>query len=114
MPTWEELKEHLHNLEKWLHIKKTEKQVKELWKVKEQNKDQALKESMEHFQAVIYAKHFDERIIRMYRESVQIFINTNLIYRTDGQVPDCFRQNPGDPDTGFKTSEPFNPNKTLS
>ncbi|HTA26658.1 MAG TPA: hypothetical protein VK809_02635 [Bacteroidia bacterium] len=114
MPTWEELKEHLHNLERWLHIKKTEKQVVALLKAKEINKDLALKDSMEHFQIVVYAKHFDERIVRMYRESVQIFINTNLIYRTDGQVPDCFHRPPDDPDMGFKSSEPYNPNNTLS
>lgn len=113
MPTWDELKEHLHNLGKWMRIKKEEKQVENLKKIKEANKDEALNDSIEHYQAVIYAKHIDERIKRMYREAVQIFVNTNLIFRNDAQVPECFNSMPDDPDLSFAPTSNNYPNKIL-
>lgn len=114
MPTWQEFNEHMHNLGKWLRIKNDEKHVGKLKVKKENDKDRAFEESMEHYKIVVYAKHFDDHIIRMYRKCVQIFINANLMARTDGGVPDCFHNGHDDPDTGFTPTDIINPNKTLS
>jgi hypothetical protein len=39
-----------------------------------------------------------ERIKKMYFEAIGIFITTNLTYRTDGNIPDCFSAMPPEPD----------------
>ena len=37
-----------------------------------------------------YVEYTLERINKLYKEAIQIFISTNMLYRTDRKAPDCF------------------------
>jgi hypothetical protein len=105
LPSWEEIKEHQLHLEKYRNIKKRNKEIEAFKKEKEQLQDSMAEQTMQHIQAAIYAKHLDERIIRMCRESIEIFKSTNLLLRTDGETPDCFKEVQSDVDISYSSTQ---------
>ncbi len=90
LPTWEEVKQQYHLL--FLHktIGKRKGVIKKLLKEKEAIQVEKHITEKERASIIYYANYQVERIRKMYAEAVGIFIGTNRIYRTDGQIPDFF------------------------
>ncbi|MEI6816616.1 MAG: hypothetical protein WCL14_08395, partial [Bacteroidota bacterium] len=90
LPSLEEIKGSLHvrNLNKVINNR-----IKEIAS-KEKEKEELKIYIMEKAKTIVrinnYSDYISKRIEKMYHESAEIFKSTNLTFRTDRKVPDCF------------------------
>jgi hypothetical protein len=92
-PTLDEIREHLHFLERHLRIIRRKKEIKEIEADKIKLRDQAKAVTTLSMAITVHSKDIDELIKSMFHETVEHFKTTNIIHRTDGGVPDCFSTN---------------------
>ncbi|HTB30843.1 MAG TPA: hypothetical protein VK808_02395 [Bacteroidia bacterium] len=90
-PTLNEIKEHLQYMEKYLRIIKRKKEIKEFEAQKVAVRNEAKDITLLGMGITAYVKDLDTWIETLYHESAEHFKTTNIILRTDGGVPDCFR-----------------------
>jgi hypothetical protein len=98
LPSWTEIKENGHKLKMLSAIKKRNKEILLLRAEKEKIKETILERNMLRIRIAHYANYTTERIRKMYFESLEVFKITNLTYRTDKGVPDCFAEILPEPD----------------
>ena len=79
-------------------IQKRKKEIEALKKKKEKIREMVVEKTKYRFMIIHYSNYTAERVRKMYWESIEIFKTTNLIFRTDGSTPDCFRDDLPDPD----------------
>ena len=91
MPTWEEVKGSFHNMKLNRAIKKRNKEIAVLKAQIEELKKHLMELAKQIVRINYYTEYTDKRIEKLYFEAVSIFININLITRTDRKVPDCFQ-----------------------
>ncbi|MFA6089450.1 MAG: hypothetical protein WC755_06305 [Candidatus Woesearchaeota archaeon] len=89
-PTWEEFKENTLKLKILFALKKRRKEVERLKKEIEKIKLTILERTKLRLRIAHQANYAAERIRKIYDEAIGVFITTNLQFRTDGKMPDCF------------------------
>lgn len=107
LPTWLELKEAAVHLKLYKSICKRKKRIEQLKNEKEKMKAKNLEDSKHRIRTIHYAQYSRDTVRKMYFETVETFIRTNLTYRTDRKVPDCFsdvRATPDIPDFTFNVN----------
>lgn len=92
MPTWDEIKENVKHLKVINEINKRKKEIEQLKKEREEIKITVLERTKERLRIVHYANYANERICKMYFETLEVFKTTNLTFRTDRSVPECFSE----------------------
>ncbi len=92
LPTWPEVKENALRLKTLLAIKKRKKEIKLLKAEREKIKETILERTKIRIRIANYSNYAADIIRKMYWESLEIFKTTNLTYRNDGIVPDCYRE----------------------
>lgn len=97
LPTWHEVKEEIKHLRLDQAVKKRERQIEALHSERGKIRDIVLERTKQRMRIVHYMNDTAEQIRKMYFETIEVFKNTNLIYRTDRKTPDCFSQIPDEP-----------------
>ena len=92
MPTWNEIKENAKHLKVLTEINKRKKEIEQFKKEREEIKKTILERTKERLRLVHYANYANERICKMYFETLEVFKTTNLTFRTDKLVPECFSE----------------------
>lgn len=89
-PSWKEIKEDRRKARIYLKIQKRKADIIRLQK--ELKKVETEKVMRGHFRLGMpyYTSHLVKRINKKYKECVEKFKSTNILYRTDRKVPDCF------------------------
>ncbi len=98
LPTWTEIKQNTQHL---LTLKRINKRKKEIGKLKQERqeiKKTVLERTKDRLRVIHYANSANDRIRKMYFETLEIFKSTNLMYRTDKIIPECFSQQVSEPD----------------
>ena len=70
------------------------KEIEILRKEREALKQTVVENTKRRIKILHYAKYAVENIKKKYMESVEITKRTNMTYRTDRLVPDCFKNTP--------------------
>lgn len=103
MPSKEELKEH-QMLFKRHQVMEHRKQKIEQCKTEIESMKYAFIEKTKQWVRITYcAEYCVERIKKMYSETIGLFKSTNLSYRTDKQIPDCFHNEVSEMNTNSLT-----------
>jgi len=92
LPTWDEIKQNAKHLLALKRINKRKKEIEQLKKQREEIKITILERTKERFRIIHYANYANDRIRKMYFEAVEAFKSTNLTYRTDKAMPECFSE----------------------
>jgi cell division protein FtsB len=90
LPTWAEIKQNAHSLKLYYAIKKRKKEIKNIKAEREKIKEIILERTKVRIRVAHYSNYIAEIIRKMYLESIEIFKTTNLTYRAERRVPDCF------------------------
>lgn len=90
MPSLEEIKGSIHTMKLHKTIGKRTKEIEKLKREKDELKIYMMERAKQIIRVNFYTEYTNKRIEKMYHESVEIFKNTNLTFRTDRKVPDCF------------------------
>ena len=98
LPTWQEIKEGLHKWAKHKAILKRQKQIASLKNEREKIKEILLEKTKNRLRILYYAKYGREVIRKMHTHAVEVFKNTNMLYRSDRKTPDCFSDKLTEPD----------------
>lgn len=98
LPTWQEIKENASRIKLAFTITKHKKEIEKLQKEKEEIRKIILERTKQRLRIAHYANYAAERIRKLYLETVGIFKSTNLTFRTDKQMPDCFSNRIPEPD----------------
>ena len=97
LPTWHEVKAEFKHLRLDREVKKRRRQIEKLNAERGKIKDIVLERTEQRMRIFHYMNDTAEQIRKMYFETIEVFKNTNLIYRTDRKTPDCFSQTPDEP-----------------
>ena len=98
LPTLQELRENAIRLKQYRIIQKDEKKIEKLSQEKEGRTIKILDSSKGHVYDMHSAQYANDLIKKMCKEAIAVFKGTNLKYRTDRQMPDCFSQVIPEPD----------------
>ncbi len=90
LPTWTEIKANYARLKLFQNIEQRKKEIEQLKAEKESIKVLVLENTKHRVRISFYANYSAERIRKMYHEALSAFKSTNLIFRTDKCVPECF------------------------
>jgi hypothetical protein len=110
LPSSDEIKQHDVKLKIYKAIQKRKKEIKQLNNEKENIKMIVLENTKARMRILYYTNYALDRIKKMYLEALGIFMNTNILNRKDGKVPDCFSEAAPSPDIE-KFSFSFIPSK---
>jgi len=94
LPTWKEIKQNSILLKIYYAVKNRKKEKEILKNEREQIKTTILERTKSRIRIAHHANYALERIRKMYSESIAVFKTINLTYRTDGNIPDCFSEEP--------------------
>ena len=89
-PTKEEIKLNHEKIVRLQAIEKMKKEAVALKGEREHLKEVILENTKHRIRISYYAHYLAERIRKKYHESVELFKSTNIIFRTDKFVPECF------------------------
>ena len=92
-------------------IRKRKEQIKKMMGDKLEIRTNVLDSTKERLRITHHAKYLLDRIRKMYHESLEVFKTTNLTFRTDKKVPDCFLQIPPNFDIDDDSLNPLKPLK---
>lgn len=108
LPPWSEIKQNYAKLKLSDAIQKCKNAISLLKAEKERIKEVVLENTKYRVRISYYANYCAERIRKMYRESLDLFKSTNLVYRTDRCVPECFSHAVLDPEIESHSLIPLN------
>lgn len=94
LPSWQEIRDNIASLKKYNGIKKNLKKAENLRNEKEERKKILADRNSQRIELNHHAQYSVDLVRKKYAESVEIFKGTNIVYRTDRQVPDCFEELP--------------------
>lgn len=90
LPSWEEIKGSIHNWRLQKAITKRTKSIASLKAQKEELMQYLLELAKKIVRINYYTEYTIKRLEKLYYESVEIFKSTNLTFRPDKKVPNCF------------------------
>lgn len=91
-PSWKEIKEDRMHAKIYEGIQRREAEINELQhKLKKVTTEKILR-GQYGINMPYYTKHLIRRVNKKYKDCVEKFKSTNLIYRTDRQMPPCFSE----------------------
>ena len=90
LPSWQEMKENQHLLKKYREIVKRKELIQAKKNERENIREIIWDTTKGRVRIVHYANYSTETIRKMYWNAVETFKRTNLIFRTDRQIPTCF------------------------
>jgi hypothetical protein len=90
LPTWAEIKGNFARIKLFQSIEHRNKEIELLKTEKESIKVLVLENTKHRLRISFYANYSAERIRKMYHEALATFKSTNLIFRTDKCVPECY------------------------
>lgn len=93
-PSWEELKEGWRKMKIQKEISKREKQIQEINIQKDKLRIECLQVNKHRCRKLLLVRHYMDLIQKHYLEAVEGFKRHNIIYRTDGNIPECFLNSP--------------------
>jgi hypothetical protein len=90
MPTSKELKANAEKRKIYRRIENRKSEIKTLQKQKEKLQETIAELTKMRVRVAYLAKYVLNKIQKMFREALAVFISTNLNFRKDGQCPNCF------------------------
>lgn len=92
LPSYAEIKQNM-KAEKMLRvIEKRKSEIKALKVEREKIKEEILEKTKERVRIGYYTGYIIDRIKMMHLEAIELFKSTNITYRSDREVPDCFSE----------------------
>lgn len=107
LPTWEEIKKNWRQFKTRRAIRKQKRKIHELFREKEKLRIDEVEHKKHCTRVAHYMDSCNHRINTLFHDCAEIFKSTNIAYRMDNKVPDCF--NKPLPDIDVK-SNPQKPN----
>lgn len=98
LPSWAEVKESAHKFMLWKNLQNGRRKLDELTRERERMKEELLARNMLRVRITHYANDTNEKIRKMCRVSMENFKVTNLSFRPDRRVPDCYSEPLPEPD----------------
>lgn len=90
LPTWKEFKENGEKLKIYKRIVKRKKEIKGLNNQKAEIFETIASRTIKRSRITYAAKYVLNRVQKMFRETLAVFISTNLNFRKDGLCPNAF------------------------
>lgn len=106
-PSWKEIQEDRRRAKAYSEVLIREAEINRLKKELKSLENETLIRGQFRIGMPVYTQNLVNRIKKKYRECVEKFINTNIMYRPDRQVPNCFSDDIPDLDAGNLGEDEF-------